>query len=62
MILILPFFWAIIWLTLGALGSFLSGIPFAKGGYWVLVIVFVGGGLGLPLIWFIVRRLRTLVD
>lgn len=50
MIIILPLLWLIAWLVVGLVVGALSGFSAGSAGLRLFLIVFLGGGIGLPAI------------
>ncbi|MGH8224653.1 MAG: hypothetical protein ACRER1_00670 [Gammaproteobacteria bacterium] len=62
MIVLLPFIWLVLWLiAAGVIGAF-SGLAPAGAGLSLFLAIFLGGGIGLPIVagvcWLVWRRLR----
>ncbi len=63
MIVLLPFIWLVLWLiAAGMVGAF-SGLAPAGSGLTLFLVIFLGGGVGLPIVagaaWLAWRRLRA---
>lgn len=63
MIFLLPFLWVVLWVIVAAVVSAFSGLSPKGGGLTLFLIIFGGGGIGLPMLggigWYVWRRLRA---
>lgn len=63
MIIILPIIWIVAWLVVGLVVGALSGLSPHHAGLELFLIIFLGGGIGLPIVggagFFFWRRLKN---
>lgn len=50
MIIILPVIWVVVWLAAGLVVGALSGLDPQHAGLELFLIIFLGGGFGLPIV------------
>lgn len=62
MFILLPFLWLVAWLVIGGLIAAFSGFAPKGGGLTLFLVLFLGGGFGLPIVggiaWWVWSRIR----